>query len=243
MMYQIALCDDEKAEMDKTEQLLGEYEREHADMEFLIERFRCAEELLRMVAKKSYAPDLIFMDIYMPKKMGIEAAQELRGMGNESRLVFLTTSKEHALDAFRVDAAQYLVKPVTREVLFPMLEKFFGNLERERRKYVILRINGRMCRVAVSDIIYCEAQGKSQCVQFSDGSQQLLHMTMTDLYETLSQHEEFVRVGAAYIVNLEHVENISAQEIGMSDGKLIFLPRGAYRPLKERYFHFYCEES
>ena len=38
-------------------------------------------------------------------------------------------------------------------------------------------------------------------------------------------------------------ENISAQEIGMSDGKLIFLPRGAYRPLKERYFHFYCEES
>ena len=63
------------------------------------------------------------MDIYMKGKTGIEAVRELHEMGDKSRVIFLTTSQEHALEAFRVEAAQYLVKPVSEADFFSLMDK------------------------------------------------------------------------------------------------------------------------
>ncbi len=242
-MYLIALCDDETTELNKTEQMLNRYEKKYPEMDFMIELFKNADELLYMVSKKAYMPDLILMDIYMPEKMGIDAAKELRNMGNQSRIIFLTTSKEHALEAFGVDAVQYLVKPVSEEVLFPILDRFLKEVEEERRRYLLLQIEGRIQRVALNDIVYCEAQKKMQCMYLADGTKCLLRRTMTEIYEMLSCYPEFVRVGVAYIVNLGQIDSLSAQDICLNTGKKIYLPRGAYKILKEKYFRYYCEEE
>ena len=242
-MYLIALCDDEEADLDKAESMLKNYQNQHPKQELVIERFSCVEDLLYMVREESFVPDLIFMDIYMPKKMGTDAAKELRNMGNECKLVFLTLSKEHALEAFRVDAAQYLVKPVSEKVLFSLLDRFLQDIAEERKRYLLLRIDGRICRVQLSDIVCCEAQGKTQCLYHANGSQSLLHMTITEIFAMLSDYQEFVKVGAAYIINLEHVESLNAQDVYMDNGKKIYLPRGAYRPLRQQYFQYYCEED
>lgn len=242
-MYLIALCDDEKAELKKTEQMLDNYEKKHPEMGFMVECFDNAEELLFMAREKNYEPDLIMMDIYMPEKMGIDAAKELRDMGYEAKIIFLTTSREHALEAFGVDASQYLVKPVTEKMLFSILDKILKDVEEERRKYLLLRIEGRIQRVAINNIVYCEAQGKIQCLHFVDGTQCLLRMTMTEIYEMLSCYEEFVRVGVAYIMNLDYINSLNAKEVYMDNGQKIYLPRGSYQSLRERYFEYYCEEG
>lgn len=242
-MYLIALCDDEEADLDKTEQMLRRYGRKHPETGLIMERFLNADSLLNRIREKNYRPDLIFMDIYMSEKSGIDAAKELRAMGNSGKLIFLTTSREHALDAFGVEALQYLVKPVTEEMLFSVLDRFLREINESNKKYLLLRIEGRIQRVAVSDIVCCEAQGKSQYLYLSDNTQFGLRRTMTEIYEMLACYKEFVRVGAAYIVNLEHVESLSAQEVQMDSGKKIYLPRGSYHPLRERYFNYYCESS
>lgn len=87
-------------------------------------------------------PDLMLMDIYMPEKLGIEAARELRDMGSQSRIIFLTTSREHALEAFRVDASQYLVKPILEKQLFQVMDKLLRVMEEERKKFLLLRTGG-----------------------------------------------------------------------------------------------------
>ena len=81
-MYLIALCDDEEADLDKTEQMLKSYGKEHPETEFIMERFLNADSLLNRIREKNYKPDFIFMDIYMSEKSGIDAARELRAMGN-----------------------------------------------------------------------------------------------------------------------------------------------------------------
>ena len=116
-MYLIALCDDEADAIQKTEDMLRNYQRKHKWLDFAIERFGNADMLLYKVKEGNYMPDLILMDIYMPDKLGIEVAGELRSIGNESKIIFLTASREHALDAFGVGAVQYLVKPVHEEDL------------------------------------------------------------------------------------------------------------------------------
>lgn len=242
-MYLIALCDDEKAELNKTEQMLNNYGKKHPGTEFMIERFENADKLLDVIREKEYTPDFILMDIYMPEKMGIEAARELRDMGNRSRIIFLTTSKEHALEAFGVDAVQYLVKPVSEQMLFSMLDKCLEAVENERRKYLLLRIDGRIQRILLNDIVYCEAQKKIQYMHLIDGTRRQLRITMTEIYEMLSSYREFVRIGVAYIVNLEHIDSLNAQDVSLNTGKKIYLPRGAYKLLKEQYFQYYCEES
>ena len=240
-MYMIALCDDEEADLDKTEQMLRIYESVHPDMEFIIKRFQSADHLIDCVMHHGYAPDCVLMDIYMPEKLGIEAARELRDMGSRVKIIFLTNSKEHALDAFAVEASQYLVKPITNDRLFAVLDKFRAEEEEARRKYLLLRIEGKLQRVLVNEIVYCEAQGKVQYLHLSDGTQYHLRRTMAEIYEMLAGYREFVRVGAAYILNLEHIESLNAQEVQMDNSKKIFLPRGAYHPLRERYFSYYCE--
>lgn len=242
-MYSIALCDDETAELNKTEQIISEYEKKHPGIDFLIERFENANELLYKVKEKNFAPDFIFMDIYMPDKMGTDVVRQLRSMGSESKVIFLTTSKEHALEAYSMDAVQYLVKPISEEMLFSVLDRFSSGMEEKRIRYLLFKIEGKIQRVAVNDLIYCEAQGKIQRLYLADHTQYVLRMTMSEIYEMLSRYPEFVRVGIAYIVNLEHVDNLNAREVQMDNGKKIYLPRGSYQPLRERYFGYYCGEE
>ncbi len=248
-MYLIALCDDEAEELEKTEKLLGSYEKKYPGSELVPRRFENADELLYLVREENYTPDLIFMDIYMPDKkngtcpLGIKAAKELRDMDYRGKIVFLTTSKEYALEAFDVDALQYIVKPVSEDKLFSVLNSLLKDIEEGRKKYILLRIEGRLVRVSLNDIVYCEAQGKTQCLYLADGMRCILRMTMTELYGQLSQYPEFVRLGAAYIVNLGYIGSLNAKEICMDNGTKIYLPRGTYKGLREQYFNYYCRES
>ena len=243
-MYLIALCDDESEELEKTEKMLSDYEKKHPGLEFMIRCFENTDELLCLVREKNYIPDLIFMDIYLPDKesnshpLGMEAAKKLRNMNYKGKIVFLTTSKEYALEAFDVDALQYIVKPVLEEKLFSVLNSLLKDIEEERKKFILLRIEGQLVRVSLNDIVYCEAQGKRQCLYLTDGTQYILRMTMTELYEQLSQYQEFVRIGAAFIVNLGYIGTLNAKEICMDSGRKIYLPRGTYKGLREQYFNY-----
>lgn len=246
MTVQIALCDDETAALNKTEEILSDYEQKNRDMDFIIERFKRADELLYMVREGKYLPHLIFMDVYMTGEtgenvpLGIGAARQLRDMGNEAKLVFLTTSKEYALDAFEVEAFQYMLKPVQPDKLFSLLDRFRKEIEEEREKYILLRVEGEIMKMPVKNIVYCEAQGKRQCIYMTDGTEVLQNLTMAKLYEMCSVCQALVKVGASYIVHLEHIDSLNAQEAQMDNGQKIYLPRGTYRCLREQYLDYYC---
>lgn len=241
-MYLIAICDDEVEQLHKTEQIFTEYRSRNSREDFRVESFESAGALLESIEKEEFLPDLIMMDIYMPGKLGIEAARELRRTGNQCRIVFVTTSRDYALDAYEVEAAQYLVKPLTREKLFPLLDRFLEEIEEERKRYILMRIEGMVQRIAVDDIVYCEAQGKNQYVHFANGSQCTLRITMAKIVEMLESYSEFMRVGIAYLVNMEHIECISKLEIQMDNGKKIYPPRGSYQTVRDKYFAYYCGE-
>lgn len=238
-MYRIALCDDEQTEVAKTKGMLSNYKKAHPELDFEIAAFENAEQLLLKV-QGSYTPDLILMDIYMEGETGIEAARALHEMGNESRIIFLTSSEKHAVEAFRVDAAQYLVKPVSEKELFPLLDKQIEILNEKKQKYVALEMDNRTFRIIVHDIVYCEAQGKRQYLHLTDGTQLCVHMSMARLEELFLPYEEIIRIGKWYIVNMEHVEGLDSHAVQMSNGQQLYLPRGAYQALRKQYITYYA---
>lgn len=247
-MYLIAICDDEQVELNKTAMMLGDYKTKrfgghHAGSDLVVECFINAAQLFSRIREEDYSPDLILMDIYMQGMTGIEAARALREMHNESTIVFLTSSREHALDAFRVNAAQYLTKPVSKEELFRFLDSLFVQNTEEHRKYVVLQADKKICRVAVQDIVYCEAQRKTQNIYLADGTQLRLHMSMAGLEELLSGFSEIVRAGNSYIINLRHIESLNGQELKMDTDRTLYVPRTSYQSLRTQYFNYYTEET
>lgn len=112
----------------------------------------------------------------------------------------------------------------------------------EEKRYILLKTEGKFKKVEVDDIVYCEAQRKTQWLYLADGRECLQRMTMTELYRQLSPYREFVKIGASFIVNLEYIDSLNAEFICLMGGRKIYLPRGAYRRLRDQYFQYYCEK-
>lgn len=238
-MYQIALCDDETTELHTMEQMLRSYRTPSIRDTLSVRSFESADELLLAIGEESYAPDLIFLDIYMPGTSGLETAKKLGEMDLSGLIIFLTSSKDHALEAFELNVFHYLVKPVTEASLFTALDRALSQIRKDAAHYLFFQTEKQLRRVAAADIVYCEAQRKTQGVYLENGEQLILHMTMNRLYEMLAAHQEFVKVGASYIINLKHIERLGTQTLLLDNGVEIYLPRGSYKPLSDRYFNHY----
>lgn len=238
-MYQIALCDDEQAELDKIERMLRAYNELSENREFEIRQFVDSSELLGAMQQELYQPDLVFMDIYMPGESGIETAEKLRMMGQGCHIIFLTSSRQHALEAFGVEAFSYLVKPLVPEQLYRVLDKVWQKLEEEQMRYLSVQEEDCVRRIPLFDILYCEAQRKKQCIYLTEGDSVRMNLTLARLCEMLSPYREFTRLGASYIVNLAHIERMNTQMLQLDNGETIYLPRGSYKALREKYFDYY----
>ncbi len=101
---QIALCDDEERQLDLLGGFLRAYEAEHG-MDLTLTRFFSGEALL--AAPREFS--IVFMDIYLDGLLGTET---IRRLGGEAQVVFITTSREHAIEAFGLGAVHYLLKPI-----------------------------------------------------------------------------------------------------------------------------------
>lgn len=238
-MYQIALCDDEPTELHTMERMLRSYPGHSIKDTLAVRQFERADALLFAIEQESYVPDLIFLDIYMPTLSGLEAAKKLDWMNLPCRIVFLTSSKDHALEAFELNVLHYLVKPVSEESLFAAVDRALAQFEKDSSRYLFFQTGNQLRRIAADDIVYCEAQRKMQCVFLKNGEQLILHITMSKLYEMLAAHQEFVRAGVSYIVNLKHIDRLGSQMLQLDNGEEIYLPRGSYKTLSDRYFNHY----
>lgn len=237
-MYRIAVCDDKPDELKKTKGMLDDYKANNPHIVFEVQEFSSITSLIFAIESVA-AFDLLLLDIYMPGQTGIDGAKELRDRGYDGSIIFLTTSREHGVDAFGVDAAQYLVKPVPEIRLHAVLDKILEKIDEEKHRFIVLRIDKEIQRVAVRDIVYCETQDHSPCINLINGQVLRSRMKLGELLELVGQVKDFVRVGSIYIVNLSYVDALTAKEMTLTTGKTIYLPRGSYRGLKEQYFQFY----
>lgn len=239
-MYTIALCDDEVKELDQIEAFLENYQDGKQELAYRTERFSSAEELLRQVREEEYAPDILLLDIFMSGKTGIEAAEEVRRLGMCMPIVFLTTSREYALEAYEVDAIQYLVKPLKEERFFHAMDSAIGQLRRMEESQVMIKVAGGMRQIQIDDIVYCESQKNYQIFYMKEGEYRV-RMTAAKLWELLERFPQFGRCGRSYILNTNHIVSVEREEIVMDNSRTIYIPRNKAAEFKKEYFAYYFD--
>lgn len=242
-MVNIALCDDELKELDYAHNLLKQYMYEHPEYEIKIYSFSAPLELLSYVEEHG-GFDVLLLDIYMAGMLGTDAARELRRHGDDGEIIFLTTSKDHSLDAFEVDAAQYLVKPYIDTALFAALDKVMKHINVDRRKSITLKTTEGITRLSPRNVVFTETgRNNYQIIHIIQGKTLEVRMTASELFELLSQNKFFIRCGVSLNLNLKYIRQISKDVITFDTGERLTYPYRAYQKLKEEFLRFQLSEE
>lgn len=166
---------------------------------------------------------LLFLDIQMPQLNGIEFSRLLSERGNgQTKVIFTTAFGEYALEGFRVDALDYLLKPISyTEFLRAAMkaQEWFlrtaaGGPEAEnvKRDSIWVRADYRQVRVRLEDILYIEGVKDYVRICLADGSHVMTQMSLKTMGEQLPA-DEFARVHRSYIVHMPEVKTIERGRI------------------------------
>ena len=136
-MLRIAVCDDEPEQLEKVAGLLRDYGQRRSVPPWQVFPFPSGYALLDG-AEEQGGFDLYLLDVLMPGLDGIQTGAKLRAQGDPGEIVYLTNSRDHAVESYGVRAFYYLVKPVEAEALFPVLDAALERLERRDRESVVV---------------------------------------------------------------------------------------------------------
>ena len=205
----IAVCDDDLREREQFEEALEAW-----DPTRTAEVFSNGASLL--AAAKEYPPfDIAFLDIYLPREDGMNIAKSLREASPETEIVFVTTSTEHAVDAFSVRALHYIVKPVTTEDIVECFHRL-AKRRRDRRGRVTLAVGSERYTVFLDQICLIESDNHTVNVSLADGRSLKVRMSFKEVEAKLN--ENFLRINRGIVVNMDYIAQMRADACILQNG-------------------------
>lgn len=238
---QIALCDDEKSCHETIKDLVGQYGQANPDRTLLLSSFYSARELLNHVDEHG-GFDLYILDCIMPEMDGIELGTALRRRNDRGMFFYLTTSPDFALDSYRVDALDYLLKPVEKQLFFRSLDKAFSAFSRTMREMISVKTAESVRVLPVADIRYAERTGKRICYHMADGSVipgVTFNGSFIDAASDLLSHDGMLLVGSSFVVNLSHVTEVTKTDMVLTGNLRVPIPRRIYDSVKKDWAAFW----
>ncbi len=229
-MTRVLIIDDEPL----ARLVVAEYLQHHTDIELVQE---CKDGFDGVKAIQLHQPDLIFLDVQMPKINGFEMLELLDA---PPAVIFTTAHDEFALKAFEAHAVDYLLKPFSRERFDRALQKFrteatktkpvqellAATAQPEERQRLVVKKGNNIVIVPIHQVFYIEAFDDYVKVHTKDGFY-LKKKTMS-YYEKVLDGQQFVRVHRSYLLNLQELTRIEPLE---KDTHVALLRSGARLPL------------
>src|ERR1700744_794331 len=201
----------------------------------------CNDGFEGVKAIQQHKPDLLFLDIQMPKINGFEMLELIE---NPPGVIFTTAFDEYALKAFEAHAVDYLLKPFSKErfskaihkwmdqqrpasAVTPALLETAANAPQQQER-VVVKINGKIKIIPVDDIWYIEASDDYARIYTAEGS--FLKNKTMQFFENTLPANEFVRVHRSYILHISQVTRIEPYE---KDQQIALLRGGARIPVSK----------
>lgn len=221
MKYKIAICDDSDADRKYVLNMVNHW-AESAGYLIHTDVFSSAENFLFHYAEENDY-DILLLDIEMGDMDGVTMAKKLRKSNDTIQIIFITGYSDYISEGYEVAALHYLMKPVKEEKLCSVLDRAAEKLSKNE-KVLNFEIGGEMVRVPVYQIRYADVMGNYVTIHaLSDVT---VKMTLGELEKELD--ERFYRAGRSTIINLTQISRVTKNEIRLSDGTTIPLPRRAY---------------
>lgn len=220
----VAVCDDSAADREFVKEITEKWGK-HCSADLHIDVFPSSESFLFHYAEvKDY--DILLLDVEMGQMDGVSMAKKIRRENQTVQIVFITGYSDYIAEGYEVEALHYLMKPVREEKLFAVLDRAVEKL-RQNEKILNLELSGEMVRLPLHEIRYLDVQKNYVTVH---GKQDYtVKRSLGDFEAELD--DRFFRAGRGLILNLKAISRVTKQEVHLSDGTVLPLPRGGYESL------------
>ena len=219
-----AICDDNAVDREFVREITEKWGK-HRSADLHIDVFPSSESFLFHYAEvKDY--DILLLDVEMGQMDGVTMAKKIRRENQTVQIIFITGYSDYIAEGYEVEALHYLMKPVREEKLFAVLDRAAEKL-RQNEKVLNLELSGEMVRLPMHEIRYLDVQKNYVTVH---GKQDYTVKRSLGDFET-ELDDRFFRAGRGLILNLKAISRVTKQEVHLSDGTVLPLPRGAYEGL------------
>lgn len=211
-MLNIAICEDEEQHKNLLSDLINSYQFEH---EYSLTTFQFGYDLVD-VYKNGENFDVIFLDMHLENEDGIDIATAIRETDSKSHIIITTSLIDYAVQGYSVKANGFLLKPITREKLYPVLKKLVNEFKRTVSCYHEFDINKEKFILRTDEILYFESLGRKIKVVTATGEYHYYGNIST--LEKKYKETDFTSCHRAYIVNLKNVKMIKKGTVVLKNG-------------------------
>lgn len=237
-MYRIAACDDDGVAISQLKMLMNQYALEHTELELSFTPFCSPEELVPHVKKDAF--HIYLLDIILGKTDGIELGTAIRQEDEKAVIIYITSSPDYAVQSYSVEAFYYLLKPVGRQSLFPVLDKVFTRLCGTQNSTLSIRTRDGIYSVKTSQIV-CIEYHSHRLLYYLDNGTSILSITFRESFDRISapilKNSSFAKVSSSFIVNFAHVKKITKKGFYMTNESEITVSR-LYPDVKREYMDY-----
>lgn len=177
----------------------------------------CSSITQLMDVSRKETPDLLFLDIHMPRISGLEY---IRSLHNSPAVIFTTAYREFALEAFNLDAVDYLAKPFSFERFLQSVHKaevYLGNARSVvDPEFIFVKSEGKLVKITLTEILFVEALREYVKIVMANGTSVVTYLSMTAILAHLPA-SLFRRVHRSFIVNVQHISSMEGSLLTVGD--------------------------
>ena len=231
----IAICDDEKSEREQVGGILVQKMKKRGEP-LQIAYFEQGEDLIEQYESEDQYPgyDLIFMDIYLQRLSGMEIIRRLRKHDRNVAVIFMSSSPDYAIESYDVWADGYLLKPIVRDKVENVLNRFM-EYRYPKNKKSLLMVNGSSSRrISYDDIMYIESRRMNLRIVCAKGVEHTIRKKLDEVQAELTQ-PRFLKCNQSYIVNMDYITRADT-DFTMENGDRIPIKVRERKRIREKYF-------
>jgi DNA-binding LytR/AlgR family response regulator len=216
MVFTIGICDDNPEQVQMLMKYLDNY---HGEEKLKIVEANNPEDFLTKLQENK--PQIVFLDIDLGATNGIQLGDEIRGIYEDCIIVYITAHEKYALDAFRVRAFHYLLKPLTKEKFHLVLDEVFNFFKKSQGtkpdKKISVQLKGEIIALNYNDIYYFEKIGHK--IKIHTANRDIYFYS--NFYSLLGDldSESFVQCHQGYIANVDKIRGFRDRTLLM-DGNI-----------------------
>ena len=233
-MIQLAIVEDETEQRTLIINYLKEYEKDKNES-FVISSFSDGIDILD---DYSADYDIIFLDINMKHMNGMDTAVKIRQSDSEVVIIFITSLAQYAIAGYKVNALDFILKPVKENQLFITLDRALANIRKWKKEKLIRVSDGNGIRkISTEDIHLIEVLDHDLSFVTKDGVITTKSGSLHQYEEELSSYS-FVRANQSQLVNLKYIEEIKGDEVIMPSCS-VFLSRNRKKEFLKKFAGYF----
>ena len=234
-MLEIAIVEDEESYRKTLCEYLKRY-GEEAGEEIHISVFTDGDEIVENYTAKY---DIILMDIEMQFMNGMDAAETIRTKDEQVIIIFITNMAQYALRGYKVNALDYVLKPISYVSFAETLKKAVRSISRTKEKYLTINMRDTVKKLRISEIEWIESMGHRLTFHSVEGDYETTVYSMKEMQEKL-EPDNFTRCSSGCLVNLKWVRDVENNIVNVN-GKYLTISRGKKNDFMAKFVNYMTE--